>query len=99
MALFGFGKKQKETEEISSDVKILGSGCAACNALEENTRKTLADLGQEHAIEHVRDFAKIAEFGVMTTPALVVDQKVLVSGRVADVQEIAQLIRKARDLS
>jgi predicted DsbA family dithiol-disulfide isomerase len=46
----------------------------------------------------VRDFAKIAEYGVMTTPALVVDQKVLVSGRVADAQEVAQLIRKARNL-
>jgi small redox-active disulfide protein 2 len=99
MALFGFGKKQKTVEEVSSDIKILGSGCAACNALEEHTRKALESLGQDSAIEHVTDFAKIAEFGVMTTPALVVDQKVLVSGRVADAQEVAQLIRKARGLS
>lgn len=99
MALFGFGKKQKTVEEVSSDIKILGSGCAACNALEENTRKALVELGQESAIEHVRDFSKIAEYGVMTTPALVVDQKLLVSGRVADAQEVAQLIKKARGLS
>lgn len=98
MALFGLGKKKKVTEDITSDIKILGSGCAACNALEENTRKALVELGQESAIEHVRDFAKIAEYGVLTTPALVVDQKVLVSGRVADAQEVAQLIRKARNL-
>ncbi len=98
MGLFGFGKKLKATEDITSDIKILGSGCAACNALEENTRKALAELGLESAIEHVRDFAKIAEYGVMTTPALVVDQKVLVSGRVADAQEVTQLIRKARGL-
>ncbi len=98
MAIFGFGKKRKTVEEVSSDIKILGSGCAACNTL-ENTRKALESLGQESAIEHVTDFAKIAEFGVMTTPALVVDQKVLVSGRVADAQEVAQLIKKARGLS
>jgi len=99
MTIFGFGRKRKTVEEVSSDIKILGSGCAACNTLEENTRKALESLGQESAIEHVTDFAKIAEFGVMTTPALVVDQKVLVSGRVADAQEVAQLIKKARGLS
>ncbi|MGE4584017.1 MAG: thioredoxin family protein [Sphaerochaeta sp.] len=99
MALFGLGKKQKETqEEISSAVKILGSGCAACNSLELNTKKALQELGQDTAVEHVTDFAKIASYGVMSTPALMVDGKVLSSGLVLGSDEVAALIKKARDL-
>jgi small redox-active disulfide protein 2 len=98
MALFGLGKKQKTSAEQSSAIKILGSGCSACNALEANTKKALSLLGQETEVEHVTDFAKIATYGVMTTPALVVDGKVLVSGRVAEVDQIVSLIKEARAL-
>ncbi len=99
MALFGFGKKQKASEGQSSAIKILGSGCAACNALEANTVKALSLLGQETTVEHVTDFSKIATYGVMTTPALVVDEKVLVSGRIAEVDQIVTLLKEARNLS
>jgi small redox-active disulfide protein 2 len=99
MALFGFGKKKKPRDEQSSAIKILGSGCAACNALEANTVKALTLLGQETAVEHVTDFSKIAAYGVMTTPALVVDGKVLVSGRVAEVDQIVALLKEARNPS
>lgn len=98
MGLFGFGKKEKLSEGKSSAIKILGSGCAACNSLEANTKKALQLLGLDTEVEHVTDFAKIASYGVMTTPALVVDRKVLVSGRIADVPQIVALIKEARNL-
>lgn len=73
-------------------VKILGSGCANCVNLEKNTREALATLGVEATIEKVTDFADIAGYGIMRTPGLVVDEQVLLSGRVAKPAEIAQLL-------
>jgi small redox-active disulfide protein 2 len=76
-----------------AQVKILGSGCAKCNALEEATRAALAELGMENDIDHVTDFVQIAAYGVMTTPALVVDGKVLSCGKVLEKEEIMALIQ------
>lgn len=99
MALFGIGKKKHSEEAtVSSDVQILGSGCAACNTLEANVVTALSSLGQDTAVEHVTDFTKIAMMGVMTTPALVVDGKVLSSGVVLDVEQAKDLIKKARNI-
>ena len=78
------------------EVKILGSGCAKCNQLEAATRQALAQLGMDAAIQHVTDFAQIAAYGVMTTPALVVDGKVVSYGKVLKPDEVAALLRKAR---
>ena len=64
-------------EHADAAVKVLGSGCAKCNALEEVTRQALTELGMEPVVGHITDFAQIAAYGVMTTPALVVDGKVL----------------------
>lgn len=77
-------------------VKVLGSGCKKCNQLEENTRAALAQLGMDTTIDHVTDFAQIAAYGVMTTPALVVDGKVVVYGKVAKVDEVAELLKQTR---
>lgn len=73
-------------------VKILGSGCANCHRLEANTRDALATLGLEATVEKVTDVGDIASYGVMRTPGLVVDEQVLVSGRVPDAREIATLL-------
>ena len=73
---------QAEAVKSSGGVKVLGSGCAKCNALEEATREALAELGMDTAIDHVTDFTQIAAYGVMTTPALVVDGKVVSYGKV-----------------
>ena len=51
-------------------------------------------LGKEMPVKHVTDFSKIAAYGVMTTPALVYDQKVLIAGRVAKAEEIAELLKE-----
>jgi small redox-active disulfide protein 2 len=73
-------------------IKILGSGCANCHRLEANTTQALTTLGLEATVEKVTDVADIASYGVMRTPGLVVDEQVLVSGRVPDAAEIARLL-------
>ena len=76
--------------------KVLGSGCAKCNALEAAAKEALEMLGMDTNIDHVTDFSQIAAYGVMTTPALVVDGKVLSYGKVLKAGEAAELIKKAR---
>ena len=80
-------------------IKVLGSGCAKCNALEDSVRGALEELGLDTRIEHVTDFTQIAAYGVMSTPALVVDGKVVSTGKVLKQREAAELIRKARGLA
>ena len=77
-------------------VKILGSGCAKCNQLEANALEALKALGMDTAIDHVTDFAQIAAYGVMTTPALVVDGKVVSFGKVLQTEEVIALLKEAR---
>ncbi len=88
--------KTPEKTEKSSSIKILGSGCPKCNELESNTKKALEQLGMDSDIEHVRDFAKIAEYGVMSTPALVVEGKVISYGKVLKKDELVKLLGKIR---
>lgn len=79
-----------------ASVKILGSGCAKCNELESHTLEALKELGMDTEIDHVKDFAKIAEYGVMSTPALVVDGKVASYGKVLKTEEVIDLLKKLR---
>ena len=69
-------------------IKILGSGCAKCNRLEQLTREAVAELGIEASFEHVKDMDKIMAYPIMTTPALVVDEVVKVSGRMPSKDEL-----------
>lgn len=78
------------------DIKVLGSGCKKCNALEAATKEALADLGLPVLIDHVTDFAQIAAYGVMSTPALVIDGKVVSYGKVLKPKEARSLIEKAQ---
>ena len=73
-------------------IKILGSGCANCINLEKQAREAVDKLGLDATIEKVTDYAEIAGYGIMRTPGLVVDEQVLVSGRVPKAAEIAQLL-------
>ncbi|MEG0934956.1 MAG: thioredoxin family protein [Clostridia bacterium] len=77
-------------------VKVLGSGCAKCNALEAATVEALKALQMDPAIDHVTDFAQIAAYGVMTTPALVVDGQVVSFGRVLKKDEVISILKNAR---
>jgi len=77
-------------------IKILGSGCPNCKRLEENTKKAIADLNlQEAIIEKITDMGLIMDYGIMSTPALVVDEQVLSYGRVPDVSEIKEMLNNA----
>ena len=73
-------------------IKVLGSGCSNCKKLEENTRKAVEELGIEATIEKVTDFKQIMAYGVMKTPALVVDEKVKIMGRVPSAEEIKKYL-------
>jgi len=73
-------------------IKVLGSGCANCKKLEENTKKAVEELGIEATIEKVTDFKQIMAYGVMKTPALVVDEKVKIMGRVPSSEEIKKYL-------
>ena len=87
---------QAEATKTTAGVKVLGSGCAKCHALEDATRAALAELNMDTTIEHVTDFSQIATYGVMTTPALVVDGKVVSYGKVMKKDEAKTLIQKVR---
>lgn len=87
---------QAETAKKAAGVKVLGSGCAKCHALEDAAREALEELGMDPTIDHVTDFAQIAAYGVMTTPALVVDGKVVSYGKVLKKDEAKALIQKVR---
>lgn len=106
MGLFGKKKEscccscqtgaQPSPAEMDAGVKVLGSGCPKCQALEASARAALTELGMDPAIDHVTDFAQIAAYGVMSTPALVVDGKVVSYGKVLSQEEAKDLIQKAR---
>lgn len=76
-------------------IKVLGPGCANCVNLERITREAVETLGLDATIEKVTDFPTIAGYGVMATPALVVDERVVVSGRVPTETEVRGLLAPA----
>jgi len=73
-------------------IQILGMGCPKCNKLQENAIKAAEELGIDYEIEKINTVEKINEMGVMITPALAVDGKVLISGKLASVDEIKKLL-------
>jgi small redox-active disulfide protein 2 len=87
--------KAEAAKKEGASVKILGSGCAKCNQLEAATRAALEQLGMNTEIDHITDFAQIAAYGVMSTPALVVDGKVISYGKVLKADEIVKLLQKS----
>ena len=76
------------------DIKILGSGCANCRNLEAVTRRALAELALDAEIDEVTDPAAIASWGVMSTPALVIDDDVVLVGRVPKLDDLKALIAR-----
>jgi small redox-active disulfide protein 2 len=76
-------------------IKVLGSGCTNCKNLERVTREAVAELGLEATIEKVEDYALIMGYGIMSTPGLVIDEKVVISGRVPKTAEIKELLAAA----
>lgn len=77
-------------------IKILGSGCKNCTALTENAQAAVQEMGVEAEIIKVTDFKDIMTYGVMSTPALVIDEKVVSYGKVLKPQDIKVILEKAR---
>lgn len=73
-------------------IKILGAGCMNCKKLEANVRKAVEELGVEASIEKVTDIKDIVSYGVMRTPALVVDEQVKIMGKVSTVEDIKKYL-------
>ncbi len=88
--------KAETAKTEGASIKILGSGCAKCNQLEAATKAALEQLGMDTTIDHVTDFSQIAAYGVMTTPALVVDGKVVSYGKVLKTEEVVKILQKVR---
>lgn len=86
----------EKSKSEGASVKVLGSGCEKCNALEAAAKEALAELGMDTAIDHITDFAQIAAYGVMSTPALVVDGKVVSFGKVLKKDEVISILKKIR---
>lgn len=73
-------------------IEVLGMGCPKCHALEANVKEALKNLNIQAEVEKVADLSKIMSYGVMTTPALVVDGKVKSAGKLITPDEIAKLL-------
>lgn len=87
----------ENAKAIGAPIKVLGSGCAKCNQLEAAASEALKELGLDTAIDHVTDFAQIAAYGVMSTPALVVDGKVVSFGKVLKKDEVIKILKNAKE--
>ncbi|MCK9309676.1 MAG: thioredoxin family protein [Candidatus Cloacimonetes bacterium] len=76
------------------NIKVLGSGCRKCKKLEEHVNKAITESGVNATVEKVSDLAAIMAYGVMMTPALVIDEKVVSSGKLLSASDIKTIIIK-----
>jgi small redox-active disulfide protein 2 len=74
------------------EIKILGTGCSRCKTLEDLTRKVVKDNGIDASVTKVEDIMEIMKYNIMTTPALVVNEKVVSKGRIPSSEEIKQFL-------
>ncbi len=76
------------------NIIVLGTGCAKCKTLEQLTRKVVADMGLNADVTKEEDITKIMGYGIMRTPGLVKDGKVILSGRIPSESELKELLTK-----
>jgi small redox-active disulfide protein 2 len=77
------------------EIKILGPGCYTCDKMEEYTKEILSETGTAADVEHVRDLNEIAHYGLIATPALLINRKVVASGRLPNKRDIERWIKEA----
>lgn len=105
MTLFNFGKKKNketnvdknyvsESKDGISSIKVLGTGCVSCHALYENTQVAVKALNLSIEAEYITNLEKIMEYGVMSVPALVINEKVISTGKVLKTDDIQKLLEK-----
>jgi small redox-active disulfide protein 2 len=78
---------------MSKKIEVLGTGCATCSKLEENAKKAVELSGADATVSKVTDINQITEYGVMITPALVIDGKVKVAGKIPTAEAIAEWLK------
>ncbi len=76
------------------NIKVLGTGCTKCKKLEEVTRKAVEEMNLNATVEKVEEIQKIMQYSVMRTPALVVDEKVVLSGELPSLEKIKEILAK-----
>ena len=101
MALFGLGKK-KEVQRSAcccgdeacgiTGIKVLGAGCKSCHEQYENCKAAVAELGMDLEVEYITDMEKVMGYGVMSMPAIVVNEKVVSMGRVLRAADVEKLL-------
>lgn len=74
------------------EIKILGTGCPKCKTLTKHTEEAVKQAGVDATVNKVEDINEIMNYGIMVTPALVIDENVVLSGKVASVNEIMNLL-------
>ncbi|MFN3505681.1 MAG: thioredoxin family protein [Caldimicrobium sp.] len=79
---------------MAKEIKVLGPGCPKCELLYGNVVKALDELGIEANVTKIKDFVQIASHGVLTTPGLIIDGKLISQGKVLSVEEIKELLQK-----
>ncbi len=99
MALFG--KKTETTNDCCPEaqngvycIKVLGSGCASCHAQYEYAKEAVQNIGLSVKVEYITDLQKVMEYGVMSMPALVVNEKVVSMGKVLKANDVEKLLHK-----
>lgn len=77
-------------------IKVLGAGCKFCHEMYENTKRAVKDMGLSVEVEYITDMQKVMEYGVMSMPALVVNEKVVSQGKVLKSNEVVALLEKSK---
>ncbi len=88
--------KNKRCLEVKDSIciKVLGAGCASCHQQFENAKKAVKNMGLSVEVEYITDMAKVMEYGVMSMPALVVNEKVVSMGKVLKAADVEKLLHK-----
>lgn len=96
MSLFGMKKEISSDccHEADKSVKIVGSGCSSCHAMFENAEEAVKNMGLSIEVEYVTDLQQVMEYGVMSMPALVVNEKVVSMGKTLKSADIEKLLHK-----
>lgn len=100
------GCQKSETREIANDccpeakdgiccIKVLGAGCKSCHELYENAKEAVKEMGLSVEVEYITDMQKVMEYGVMSMPAVVVNEKVVSTGKVLKAADVEKLLRKS----
>ena len=103
MGLFGFGKRMEEETKGGCSctcggngchIKVLGAGCKSCHEQHENVKKAVANMSLDAEVEYITDMEKVMSYGVMSMPAIVVNEQVVSMGKVLKAAQVEELLKK-----